>query len=367
MAGKQTILITGVSGNLGARLVKQLADSQVIGADIREPSSRDGIFRFEKIDLAEERSCDQLLELMRAYNPEAVAHLAFVAAPERVGGPDEKAMWQVNVVGTSRAIEAIAEHNRMSEDTGGVEKFIFTSSAAIYGPHPAPPVVESAPARAESLVWAEQQQEADRTVQQRAAALRRCKTYILRSHLYGGADAQNYELAALRGTPGARRLGQHLRRRGRRLPLFLPSKGSYLENKLQFVHADDVAGLIAYIVRRPQTDPRLTILNVAGHGDPLTLRRCVEIAGSRVKLLPGIVFCQEAMRLLWDWGASDIPPQALPYLLGSCALETTRLRLFLGEHYRSVIQHTSEEALIESLEGSRKPWLSSQLMLSANA
>jgi nucleoside-diphosphate-sugar epimerase len=368
MAGKQTILITGVSGNLGARLVKQLAHAQVIGADIREPSSRDGIFRFEKIDLAEERSCDQLLDLMRAYNPEAVAHLAFVAAPERIGGPEGKSMWQVNVVGTSRVIEAIAEHNRMSEDAGGVERFIFTSSAAVYGPHPAPPVLESAPAQAQGMVWAEQQQEADRTVQQRAGALRRCKTYILRSHLYGGADAQNYELTALRGTPGARRrLGQHLRRRGRRLPLFLPSKGNYLEHKLQFVHADDVAGLIAYIVARPQNDPRLTILNVAGRGDPLTLRQCVEIAGSRVRLLPGIVFCQEAMRLLWDWGASDIPPQALPYLLGSCALETTRLRLFLGEHYREVIQHTSEEALIESLQASRNPRLSSEVMQSANA
>ena len=34
---KPTVLITGVSGNLGVRLLKQLADFNVIGTDVREP------------------------------------------------------------------------------------------------------------------------------------------------------------------------------------------------------------------------------------------------------------------------------------------------------------------------------------------
>lgn len=348
MAAKPTILITGVSGNVGARLARQLVDFQVIGADIREPAGREAIFRFEKIDLAEERSCDQLLELMRAYHPEAVVHLAFVVDPSKAGLLDDKTMWQVNVVGTSRVIEAIAEHDRMA---GDVEKFVFTSSAAVYGPEPGQAVGEDAPLQAGSLAYAEQQQEADRTVQRRAKALRKCKTYILRSHIYGGPGAISYELAALRGVPGGRgRLGESLRRRGTRLPLWLPSRGNHLEHKFQFVHADDVAGLIAHIVRSRHADPPLTVLNVAGRGDPLSLRRCVEIAGTPIKHLPGKGLCRQAMRLLWDWGASDIPPQALPYLLGSCALATTKLRVFLGEHYRSVIQHTCEEALVESLK-----------------
>src|SRR5689334_2411064 len=76
MAVKPTVLITGVSGNLGSRLVQQLPEYQIIGTDIREPVS--ALFRFETIDLGEERSCDQLLELMRAYRPEAVVHLAFI-------------------------------------------------------------------------------------------------------------------------------------------------------------------------------------------------------------------------------------------------------------------------------------------------
>jgi nucleoside-diphosphate-sugar epimerase len=344
MAVKPTILITGVSGNVGTRLLEHLDDFQVIGVDLRPPAGSSSIFRFDQIDLAEERSCDQLLELMRAYRPEAVVHLAFVVDSQPA---KTKFMWQTNIFGTSRVVEAIAEHNRM---TGGIERFVFTSSAAVYGPESGSAVTEDAPLQASSLAWAEQQQEADRTVQKRSGELRRCKTYILRSHLYGGGGAQNYELRALRGVPANRgRLGAHLRKRGARLPLLMPSRGNFLERKLQFVHAGDIARLIAHIVQRRQADPQITVLNVAGRGDPLSLRQCAEIAGTRVRLLPGTALCRQAMNFLWDWGASDIPPESLPYLLGSCALDTTQLRVFLGEHYRSIIQHTSEEALVESL------------------
>jgi nucleoside-diphosphate-sugar epimerase len=351
MAAQPTILITGVSGQVGICLLRQLNDFQVIGADIFEPATPGELFRFEKIDLAEERSCDQLLDLMRSYRPEAVVHLAFVADPWQAGVADEKAMWQTNVFGTSRVIEAIAEHNRM---TGGVQKLVFTSSAAVYGPAPVlQPVTEGGPLQARSLAYAEQQQEADRTVQDRAEGLGKCQTYILRPPAYAGAGAWNYELAALRGVPSVRgRLGERLRRRGVRLPLLLPSRGDYLDHRFQFVHVDDVARLIAHIVRRKQADPQLTVLNVAGRGDPISLRRATEIAGTAVKRLLGKRFSRQAMRMLWDWGASDVPPQMLDYLLGSCALETARLRSFLGEDYRSVIQHTCEEALVESLKTS---------------
>src|SRR5262249_39527044 len=157
MAIKPTVLVTGVSGNLGASLLRQLADFQVIGVDVREPTARADIFRFEKVDLAEERSCSQMLELMRAYRPEAVAHLAFVIDPLRAGVLDRRAMWQTNVVGTSRVLEAIAEHNRM---VGGVEKFVFPSGAAVYGPEPKGLVKEDAALNAQSLAYALHQQEA---------------------------------------------------------------------------------------------------------------------------------------------------------------------------------------------------------------
>ena len=122
----------------------------------------------------------------------------------------------------------------------------------------------------------------------------------------------------------------------------------YLEHKFQFVHVDDMARLIAHILRRKLVDPKLTVLNVAGRGEPLDLRRCVELAGIEVQRVPGRTICKQALRVLWDLGVSDIPPQALPYLLGSSTMDTARLRIFLGEHYRTVIEYTCEQALAES-------------------
>jgi nucleoside-diphosphate-sugar epimerase len=351
MAGKATVLITGVAGNLGVSLLNQLADFQVIGADVREPEHLPKLFRFEKIDLAEERSCDQLLELMRAYRPEAVIHLAFILDPVRSGVGDRKRMWYANVAGTSRVIEAIAEHNRM---IGGIDKFIFPSSSAVYGPDLKLPVTEEATLNAQSLTYALQQQEADQTVQARAGSLRKCKTYVLRSGIYAGSAVTNYHLAMLRGTAGGSSfLAARMRRRGTRLPLLLPTRGSYLEHRMQFVHIDDVARLVAHILERKQADPRLTVLNVAGRGDALSLRRCIDIARIPVRRVPARAICRQMLGWRWDLGISDIPPEALPYLLGSCAMDTAKLRVFLGEYYRSIIQHTCDEALAESFGAPR--------------
>jgi nucleoside-diphosphate-sugar epimerase len=342
---KPTVLITGVSGNLGLRLLKQLGDYNVIGVDVREPEDAPGLSRFEKIDLAEERSCDQLLDLMRSHRPESVVHLAFILDPLRSGVVEKKRMWRVNVAGTSRVTEAIAEHNRM---LGVIDKFIFPSSALVYGPDLSKPVTEDAHLNAQSLPYALHQQEADRTVQSRAKGMK-TKVYILRPHVFAGPTVQNYQMGVLRGIPGGKgRLGERLRRQGKRLPLWLPSRGDYLEHKFQFVHIDDVARLIAHILQRKLADPKLTVLNVAGRGDPLELRRCIDIAKIEVQRVPARSICRQALRVLWDLGVSDIPPEALPYLLGSSTMDTARLRVFLGEHYRSVIEHTCEEALAES-------------------
>jgi nucleoside-diphosphate-sugar epimerase len=345
MAGKPTVLITGVAGNLGMRLLPLLPGFQVIGVDVREPATTASMFRFERVDLGEERSCDQLLDLMRAYRPEAVVHLAFILDPIRSGVLNPQQMWMVNVAGTSRVTEAIAEHNRM---IGGIDKFIFPTSAMVYGPELEKPVTEDAPLRAQSLPYALHQQEADSTVQARASGLRKCKTYILRSQVYAGASVQNYQLGVLRGVPGGK--GKLAERKGSRLPLLLPSRGNHMEHRFQFVHIDDVARLISHIVERNLVDPRLTILNVAGRGDSLSLRRCIEIANIEVKRVPGRAMCRRALKLLWDLGVSDIPVEALPYLLGSSTMDTARLRVFLGEHYRSVIQYTCEEALVDGLK-----------------
>ena len=64
-------------------------------------------------------------------------HLAFVIDPVRTGVLDVERMWQINVAGTARVMEAIAEVNRHG---GRVEKFVFISSVSAYGPETPGPV-----------------------------------------------------------------------------------------------------------------------------------------------------------------------------------------------------------------------------------
>lgn len=344
-AQKPTVLVTGVSGNLGLRLVDVLQNFKLVAVDIAPPKSPQAFAHFEKIDLAEERSCNQLLELMRAYRPEAVVHLAFVVDPLRSGVLDRKQMWAINVAGTGRVIEAIAEYNRM---LGGVYRFIYPSSVSVYGPSLPKPVSEDAPLQAHTLPYALHKLETDLTIQARARSMK-CKVYLLRPSIFVGPGVQNYLVGVMRGVPGGRgRLGERMRRRNTRLPLLLPSGGNYLEHKFQFVHVDDVARLITHILGRREPDPQINILNVAGRGDPLSLQTCARIAKAEIKRLPSRTLCRLTLRLLWNLGISDVPPEAFPYLIGSYTMETARLRVFLGDSYRSVIRYTCEEALLDA-------------------
>jgi nucleoside-diphosphate-sugar epimerase len=125
----------------------------------------------------------------------------------------------------------------------------------------------------------------------------------------------------------------------------------YFENRVQYVHVDDVGRLIAYILRREPEAKRLTILNVAGRGEPLTIRECVEISGLTLIRVPGPWICKLGLQLAWKLGLSAIPPEIAPYVTGECIMNTERLRTFLGYDYQDVIRYTVKDAFVESLAG----------------
>ena len=108
---KPTVLVTGIAGNLGLRLLPLLADYQVVGVDLNPPAPSPSL-SFEPLDLALEESCRELFLLFKKVRPFAVLHLAFVIDPLRSGVLDLDRMWQINVAGTARVMEAITEANR---------------------------------------------------------------------------------------------------------------------------------------------------------------------------------------------------------------------------------------------------------------
>ncbi|HET7748331.1 MAG TPA: NAD-dependent epimerase/dehydratase family protein [Terriglobales bacterium] len=342
---RPTLLITGIAGNLGMRLLPQLPDFSVAGVDMRPPAC-DGLARFAGVDLGKEASTVQLIELLRETRASAVVHLAFVIDPVRTGVIEVERMWQINVAGTARVMEAISEVNR---DHDQVRKFIFLSSVSAYGSDLPGQVKEDFPLGGHTLPYAIHKRESDLVAQQRARELYDCRTYILRPHIYAGASVNNYLLGAFRGTPtGSSARAARWREKGRRLPCMLPLGRRYRENPFQFVHVDDVARLIAHILRRTARDPQLTILNVAGRGEPLAVGECIRRSGNRFLPVPSRLLFGAVLRALWRLNISGIPPEVVPYMTGSYTMDTSRLRSFLGSDYEQVIQFTIEQALEDS-------------------
>jgi nucleoside-diphosphate-sugar epimerase len=345
MLSKRTVLVTGVSGNLGTRLLPLLTDFDVVGVDQRPPANS-SLARFEQMDLGREPSCREMIDLLRTTQAQSVVHLAFVLDPQQAGVLDRERMWQINVAGTARVMEAISVVNRTG---GNVRQFIFPSSVAAYGPETGGPVKEEAPLRAHTLPYAIHKRECDEVVRYRAEGLGDCRSYILRPHIFTGASVQNYMVGALRGTPlGKSGRAARMRAEGKRLPLMLPRGPKYLEKRFQFVHIDDMARLLTVLLYRPDTDPMLNIMNVAGRGEAITIQRCAEIAHATIKRAPSRAAFGAVLRFLWKFGISSIPPEALPYLIGSYTMDTTRLQQFLGPDYPRVIQYTVEDALKDS-------------------
>jgi len=344
---KPTILVTGVSGNLGRRFLRQITGYNVVGVDLTPPTA--SVDRFIPLDLGREESTRQLHLLLRELQPISVVHLAFVIDPQRTGILDVDRMWQINVAGTARVMEAITEANRIAGSI--VRQFIFPSSVSAYGSDMPQAVSEDAPLQAHTLPYAIHKKESDLVVQQRAPSLRGCGVFILRPHIFAGASVENYLMGAFRGTPnGKGRRAARMRQAGKRLPCMLPYGQKYLDNKIQFIHVDDMGRLIAWLLKREPEAQRLTILNVAGRGEPMTFAQCIQIAKAKLVRVPGKWFMRRVLQFLWNHDISAIPPDAVPYMTGQYIMNTDRLKSFLGSDYEQVITKTNLEAFTDSFQ-----------------
>src|SRR5579885_2081941 len=322
-SSKPTVVVTGVSGNLGLRLLPHLAEYSVIGIDIAAPKTEQPI-RFVRMDLGLEDSCQGLTNLLRETRPFSVIHLAFV-------------------------MEAITEANR--DQDRGIRQFIFLSSVSVYGPDLPGPVSEEFALEAHTLPYAIHKRESDEVVQQRSPALRGCSAYILRPHILAGASVENYLMGAFRGTPnGKSKRAAQMRKEGKRLPCMLPYGQHYLDKKIQFVHVDDMARLLAWILQREPEARRLTILNVAGRGEPLTFGQCIDGARAKLIRVPGKWAMRLVLQYLWKRGISTIPPEAVPYMSGQYIMNTDRLKKFLGGDYEKVIRYSIADAYLDSFK-----------------
>ena len=59
-----SIIVTGISGNLGRRLLPMLSGFRVVGVDFRPPET-DSPLQFVKMDFSLESSCLEMIHLLR--------------------------------------------------------------------------------------------------------------------------------------------------------------------------------------------------------------------------------------------------------------------------------------------------------------
>lgn len=336
---KPAILVTGTSSSLGQQALRLLDGFDVTAVDVLSHPN-ELLARIERIDLGREVACRQLVQLLRQRNIQSIVHLA--SLDEAADLADER-MWQYNVAGTARVMEAITEVNRQG---GTIRTFVFASSALAYGPETHGAVTEDYPLGALSLRSAIYKQEADDVVRFRAQTLGPCATYVLRPAVFAGPTAHDAIVDALRGVPnGPSRRAIRMREQGKRLPLFCPAR-ALIDSRFQFAHVGDVAGLVAWLLRLPpEKGNSLHILNVASRGAPITLDQAAHVAQSRIVQVHARWMMRVRLWSLYRMGISSISPQAIPYLLGSCIVDTTRLKGMLGPEYEKVIRHTMVDAL----------------------
>lgn len=136
------VLVTGGAGYIGShvvRMVQERGDHVVVLDDMSEGvRTRIGDAKLVQLDLAAPEAVETLKTLFNTDGIDAVVHLA---ARKKVGESVEKPEWYFsqNIGGMTNLLAAMRE--------SGVNKLVFSSSAATYGMPDVPAVTEDTPCK----------------------------------------------------------------------------------------------------------------------------------------------------------------------------------------------------------------------------
>jgi UDP-glucose-4-epimerase GalE len=138
-----TVLVTGGAGYIGAHTVRALrgANRKVVVLDTLERGNREAVVDAELIvgDIADQ---ELVGKICKEHSVTSVVHFAaYKAVGESMEKPEM--YWSNNVASTERLLAVLAENQ--------VDKFVFSSSAAVYGTPKSVPVTESMPTVPESV------------------------------------------------------------------------------------------------------------------------------------------------------------------------------------------------------------------------
>jgi UDP-glucose 4-epimerase len=317
------IVVTGATGNVGTSVVEALA------ADARVTEIVGIARRLPRLDLprttwVEANVADSPLTPI-FQGADAVIHLAWLIQPSR----DERTTYAVNVTGSRRVFEAVAE--------AGVPVLVHASSVGAYSPGPHDRAVdESWPAEGTpSSFYARHKAAAERALGEVAAANPELRAVWLRPALTFKREAAS----GIRRLFAGPLLPSPLLR-----PALLPVLPFPAGLRVQAVHTTDVAE--AY--RRAVFDESARgAYNVAAEPvlDGETLGR---VLGARPIELP-VRRVRSAAALSWRLRLQPSEPGWLDMGMATPVMDTGRIRRELGW----TPAHTADAALLELLDGMR--------------
>ncbi|GAA2378089.1 NAD-dependent epimerase/dehydratase family protein [Nonomuraea africana] len=300
-----TVLVTGVSRHIGARVASVLAAdpdiSRVIGVDTVPPSSltREGGIslgrtEFVRVDL---RSPD-IAQVIAAADIDIVVHMSLVSAPSRGGG--RASMKEHNVIGTMQLLGAC-------QRSATVRRVVVRSTTAVYGSSPKDPAVfteDVEPHDSPSHGYAKDAVEVEGYVRGFARRRPDLTVSMLRFANFMGPGVDS---------PLTRYFTQPV----------LPTVFGF-DPRLQYVHEDDAVE----VLRRMALDDHPGTFNVAGEG-VLLLSQCARRAGTLA-----VPLISPAFRLLGEVvrsaGLVDFSPEQLRLLRHGRAVDCSKLFAELG-------------------------------------
>jgi UDP-glucose 4-epimerase len=286
-----TVLVTGVCGRLGKRLVRVLhRTARVVGIDRRPFVDKPKDVTHEQLDMRRKK----LKDVFRNFKIDAVVHLGIMHDPRASAA--EHHSW--NVAGFSKLLDYVSQFK--------VPKLVVLSSANAYGPQPgnAQFLTEEAPLLGgQNFSDIRDLIEVDMLAQGFFWRLPATETVILRPvHIVGTVRNAASNFLRLSTIPTV--MG--------------------FDPMVQIIHEDDV---VAALVRALEPNTR-GLFNLAG-SEPIPLSRLVAFTGRPTVAIPHAL-ARPVLKQMWNFRLTTFPAPELDHIRFVCMVDDRRARDQLG-------------------------------------
>ncbi|HZA15099.1 MAG TPA: SDR family oxidoreductase [Myxococcaceae bacterium] len=306
---RPAVVVTGISGNLGRALAKQLhKQERIIGIDRRPFIGRPKDMEVHELDLRKKKTED----VFRRGNIGAVIHMGIMHDPRM----SEEEHHSFNVVGTTRILEYCARY--------GVKKVVVLSSANVYGPSPDNSnfLTEDAPLMAAS----------------RFSGVRDLIEVDMLAH---GFFWRNPDIPTVILRP-VHIVGPNIRNASSNyLRLKNPWVVAGFDPMVQLIHVDDAARAMVEALR-PEARG---VYNVVGPGEVPLSAIFRELRRTPVPVPHPIA--RPLLRTLFKYRIASFPPPELDHVQFLCAVDGSRWERDVGWKPRYSMRETIRSALGE--------------------